>query len=727
MQRLLVYICRLSIMKYNLVLLLVILLLNYSVFAQGKTSFQIAAPFNPAYDVRSDVAIVYGINDAGGNFEERVMGWREHGYNVQFMTGIAWGQYQDYFTGKFDGKTHWDEGQVQKNGDTIWHGRFVPYIVPSKSFLGYIKTHIKRTIDAGVTAIYLEEPEFWARAGYSESFKREWEKYYKMPWRPQHESPEATYLSSKLKYHLYLEALKDVFAYAKQYAKSIGKNVQCYVPTHSLLNYSSWRIVSPEASLAFIKDMDGYIAQIWTGTSREPVYYNGIRKERVFENAFLEYGSMVSMTAPTGKRMYFLTDPIEDWPRTWDDYKKNYQATYTAKLLYPSVYHYEVMPWPDRIYLGKFKLENSGERQPISPAYATQMQVMINALNHMPYSASKVSGSHGIGVLVSNSMMFQRFPTHAGYSDPQLSNFYGMAIPLLKNGIPVETVHMENLYHPNTLKGIKVLIMSYANMKPLSAQYHDALSNWVKKGGVLIYYGRDNDPFQNVKEWWNTNGLTYQAPSEDLFKKLGVVNTKEQFINAEKGFISIIRKDPKELVLQADGDSAYLQLIKSAYEKYAKAGVLIFKNSLLLTRGPYIIAAAMDENEHKEPLMIKGPVIDLFDPLLPVLSQKEIIPGQQGFLYDVSKIKPGKPTILAAASRAYNEKVRKSCYTFLLKSPSNTFNSMRVYLPAKPKVISLKKQGQSINIIKNEWDTITNTLLLQFENFSEGVNVGIEY
>src|SRR5687767_10184997 len=317
------------------------LFLGLTSSAQDKTSFQISEPWNEAYDVRSDVVMVYGINDAGGKFEERVKGWRDKGYNVQFMTGIAWGEYKDYFLGQYDGKPHLDEGQVQRNGDTIWHGRNVPYIVPSANFLTYLKTHVKRAIDAGVTAIYLEEPEFWARSGYSESFKKEWRRYYNEPWVAQHESPEATYLSSKLKYHLYYEALKDVFAYAKTYSRSLGREVKCYVPTHSLLNYSAWGIISPEASLASIKDIDGYIAQVWTGTSREPVIYNGVEKERVFENAFLEYGSMVSMTAPSGKRMYFLTDPIEDRARTWDDYKKNYQATFTAKLLHPSVDHYE--------------------------------------------------------------------------------------------------------------------------------------------------------------------------------------------------------------------------------------------------------------------------------------------------------------------------------------------------------------------------------------------------
>ncbi len=230
-----------------------------------KTVFQTSNPWKPVTDVRSDVAIVYGVRDHHGNggttFEERVQTWRDKGYITHFMTGIAWGEYQDYFTGKWDGKMHLDEGQVTQKGDTIWHGRMVPYIVPTENFIKYMKeTQIKRVIDAGIDAIFLEEPEFWARGGYSEAFKREWKTYYGFDWRAQHESAENTYLSNKLKYHLYYRALNECFTYAKEYGKSKGMDVRCYVPTHSLVNYSQWQIVSPEASLASLPSVDGYIA-----------------------------------------------------------------------------------------------------------------------------------------------------------------------------------------------------------------------------------------------------------------------------------------------------------------------------------------------------------------------------------------------------------------------------------------------------------------------------------
>ena len=82
-------------------------------------------------------------------------------------------------------------------------------------------------------------------------------------------------------------------------------DVKCYVPTHSLVNYSQWQIVSPEASLASLPCVDGYIAQVWTGTSREPNFFDGRKRERVFETAYLEYGSMESILLPPVVRCSF--------------------------------------------------------------------------------------------------------------------------------------------------------------------------------------------------------------------------------------------------------------------------------------------------------------------------------------------------------------------------------------------------------------------------------------
>jgi hypothetical protein len=697
--------------------------------SREKTIFQTANPWKPVTDTRADVAIVYSVKEhhekGSLTFEQRVQTWRDKGYKTHFMTGIAWGEYQDYFTGKWDGKKHLDEGQVTQKGDTIWHGRMVPYIVPSMNFIKYLKEEvIKRVIDAGIDAIYLEEPEFWARAGYSAAFKKEWKEYYGFDWRPQHESPENTYLANKLKYHLYYRAVNECFTFAKAYGKSKGMNIRCYVPTHSLVNYSQWMIVSPEASLASLPCVDGYIAQVWTGTSREPNFFNGQKKERVFETAFLEYGSMESMTSPTGRKMFFLTDPIEDWPRDWADYKKNYEATFTAQLLYPMIADYEVMPWPDRIYEGLYRTSaNSDKKERIPRFYSTQMQVMINTLNNMPLSENKVSGSQGIGVLMGNSLMFQRFPVHNGYEDPQLSNFYGQVLPLLKRGIPVKTVHIENVSFSKTLSDIKILVMSYSNLKPMDSSAHEHIAEWVKKGGALLYCGRDDDPFQRVQEWWNTGAKEFKSPANHLFKKLDL---KAPFNAGEytcgKGKVYIIRNDPKEFVLNENNDGEFVKAISKLYE--TSHGKLVLKNHFTLTRGPYELIAVFDENSNQSPFTIKGKFIDLFDPEIPILLEKQVKPGEQAFLYNIDNVKnPGTPQVLATAARVYEEKVIKNAYSFVAKSPLNTTNVMRILLPEKAKNIEVTDAGGNVVQAKTSWDESSKTCFLSFENNPDGIHV----
>lgn len=719
-------------------LLTVLLLASSALYAQQhevKTTFQTSGQWKPVTDVRADAVMVYGVNDNRRHpFAERVQSWRERGYEAHFMTGIAWGQYQDYFTGRWDGQAHLDEGQKTMRGDTIWHGRMVPYIVPTENYLKYFKEcHIKPVIDAGISHIFLEEPEFWARGGYSEAFKREWQDYYGFPWRPQHESAENTYLSNKLKYHLYYRALDEAFTYAKEYGRQRGLDVKCYVPTHSLLNYAQWQIVSPEASLASMQSCDGYIAQVWTGTSREPNYYNGVAKERVFETAFLEYGCMESMTRPTGRKMFFLTDPIEDRAKDWEDYKRNYEATFTAQLLFPQQNNFEVMPWPDRIFEGLYrKSATSDERARIPRFYSTQMLVMINTLNNMPTTDNKVSGSQGISVLMANSLMFQRSPRPVeGYDDPQLSNFYGLALPLVKQGIPVGITHLENTGYADTWKDVKVLLMSYANMKPMSPDGHHDIARWVSEGGKLIYCGRDDDAFQSVQEWWNQDGRAYRAPANHLFELMQIAaDAPEGEYAYGKGKVFIIRKDPKEFVLKAGGHNELISTLTKAY------GELERRDGFTLRRGPYLLAANLtaEANEaYSSFLQTMRPdefFIDLYDPALPVVKKKELLDGQQAMLYMLSSPsathgRSAQPKVLAAASRQYDEqttiRARHGSYSFVSKSPAETTNVMRILLPREPRQIDISEEFTS------SWDEPSHTLFLSFENNPDGVPVSIKW
>ena len=76
------------------------------------TGFQDSAPYRPLTDFATDFAMVYGTDDT---MPTRVREYREAGYVVHLMTGIAWGNYNDYLDGSFDGQTHWDEGQRDRS------------------------------------------------------------------------------------------------------------------------------------------------------------------------------------------------------------------------------------------------------------------------------------------------------------------------------------------------------------------------------------------------------------------------------------------------------------------------------------------------------------------------------------------------------------------------------------------------------------------------------------
>ena len=148
--------------------------------ALERTSYQQAGKYDPRFDVKADVVMVYGASDA---VVESLPEWREKsGSKIAIMTGVAWGGYGEYLDGKFDGVDHWDDAQVKADGSRMMHDAATPYLSPSVSFTNYLTFRLRKLVDAGVDEIYLEEPEFWAFTGFGDSFKREWRIYYNEDW-----------------------------------------------------------------------------------------------------------------------------------------------------------------------------------------------------------------------------------------------------------------------------------------------------------------------------------------------------------------------------------------------------------------------------------------------------------------------------------------------------------------------------------------------------------------
>ena len=682
-----------------------------------RTCFQTGGAWRPAGNLRSDVAIVYGIDP---RLPGRIATWRDRGYRIHVMTGVSWGNYQDYLYGRFDGVNHEDEAQTERDGKKISHGGDVYYMCPGTNFGKFLCVGVQRALDAGAEAIHLEEPEFWVRGGYSEGFKREWRSFYGEDWQPPHSSVDAQWRTSKLKYFLYRRALQQVFDYVQAYNRRTGRKVRCYVPTHSLLNYAHWRIVSPESSLARLNGCDGYIAQVWTGTSRTPNLYRGQLRERTFETAFLEYGVMQNLVRGTGRSVWYLNDPVEDNPdHDWDDYRANWESTLVASLFQPEVWQFEVAPWPERVFGGKYpRRADTKDRQPIPPPYATELQTVMNALNDFRQSRVEWDcGTTGLGVLVSDSLMFQRGEPES--SDPHLSNVYGLALPLLKRGMPVTPVQLENVGLPNYLDGFKVLLLTYHGMKPLSPEVHPPLVDWVNRGGVLVVVDEDSDPYRKVREWWNSGGLNDATPREHLFRGLGLagqpVNSPvtDSLTRVGKGGVIWMRVNPAQLARDGAGDARLATAVKQAV---AQVGTEWREtNYLLLRRGPYLVAAGLDESLPGQPKEIRGTFVSLFDPELRVQQSVSITPGSRYLLLDLEQTRTGAARVLASACKALPAKSERPGLALTVEGVADTPSVVMVYAPGGP-ARSVNLAGQPLNTI--EYSAAERLLWIRFSNES---------
>jgi len=680
--------------------------------ALERTCFQTGQGWSPAGNLRSDVAIVYGIDP---QLPARIQTWRDRGYRIHVMTGVSWGNYQDYLYGRFDGINHEDEAQTERNGRKISHGGDVYYMCPGTNFGKFLCVGVQRALDAGAEAIHLEEPEFWVRGGYSEGFKREWKSYYGEDWLAPHSSPDAQWRASRLKYSLYRRALQQVFDYVADYNRRTGKKVRCYVPTHSLINYAHWRIVSPESSLARLAGCDGYIAQVWTGTSRTPNMYRGVLKERTFETAFMEYGSMQNLVRATGRQVWYLNDPIEDDPKhDWEDYRVNWESTIVASLFQPEVWRFEVAPWPERVFAGRYP--QGPKATPIPPRYATELQVVMNALNDL--KQDKVAwdcGTTGIGLLVSDSLMFQRGDPQP--SDPHLSHVYGLALPLLKRGVPLTPVQLENVPMRGYLKDSRVLFLTYRGMKPLEAVVHEPLGRWVKDGGVLVVCDDDADPYNSVREWWNSGGLSFRSPREHLFHLLGLGDwappeSEDQpaFKDVGRGGVYWLCRDPAALARSAEGDAQVASLASAAARR---AGLRWREtNHLLVRRGPYVIAAGLDEAGDSAAYELRGRFVSLFDPDLRVSNRFALEPGRRAFLLDLAVLKPKRPQVLAAACKTLLREQSGRQLKIAVEGVGNTPAVVLLHSPSRPELVEL--EGKPLDAI--EYSSAEKLLWIRFPN-----------
>lgn len=733
-----------------------------------KTGFQEIEPWSSEIDLQTDFVMVYGLNES---LESRMQQYRERGYKVHLMLGCAWGNYKEYLCGRWDGKEHWDECQTDRNGNPILHGVDTPYMVPTRSFIQYLTEHLCTLIDKGITEIYMEEPEFWEAGGYSEAFKKEYLAYYGVDWEPPHTNINAKYRSSRLKAYLYGRLVRHLSRNIKEYGRKAGKEIHFYVATHSLVNYAQWKIMSPESRLLDVDEVDGFIAQVWTGTSGTGNVYEGHYKSRTFETAYLEYGIMQELVKGTDKEVWFLQDPVEDNPEHgWEEYEDKYKKTLTAALFWPDVDHYEVCPWPNRVFKGRYPrkvglaegmipTEDMEGAKNIPDTYATFLASMIQTLGDMTKGENETE-KDAVGVFLADSCMYQRtYPDHVEHHGQKINlsgmedwmnrlifqkeeerqlllsmekmeyaykeccafpDWFGLTLPLLKYGLPIQPVYFDHMVrYDEYLRKYRYLILSYEFMKPESEEFHHKLVEWVKQGGTLFYIGKDFDPYNYLQEWWQK--FFCDTPAQHLFAEFGMDKEPANgCYRIGEGNVLVWNEVPALLSVNEAIADKYRNWIREGL----KMGGYHWKmcNYLSVRRDPYIVIASMQESDMGSVYTKEGLFVDLYEDKYPVVERVLVEPGQEKLLFDLEKIKEDV-RIIATAARIENMVCENGQLSIEAKAIDHIQVNMRIRLPGKPEDLCAHTESGKNMELQSVWDEKSRTVLLSYRSNNEKVYI----
>ncbi len=312
--------------------------------------------------------------------------------------------------------------------------------------------------------------------------------------------------------------------------------------------------------------------------------------------------------------------------------------------------------------------------------------------------------------------MFQRVAPLP--SDENLGQFYGLALPLLMCGMPVEPVQIESAYSKSAaefLKPYKLLLLTYEGQKPPSPQFHSALAAWVRAGGTLIVVDDDKDPYNKATDWWNSQGNHFATPRDHLFQVLGLPPSATGIHAVGKGFVLYESQSPAALTYLPDGGNRLYSLVQRA----AKAAHLSLKesNALVLRRGPYVVAAGLDNDSgaaqvSAHPVSVSGDLINLFDADLSETSVVAVQPGTRALLLDVNYFKSSTPRILAASAKITAEHASTDSLTFEAEGIDQTNAVVRILSTRPPREIRVS--GKPLD--PGQYRQSGRTLLLHFVN-----------
>jgi len=141
---------------------------------ESRVGYEIHQGLKPLWDLQTDWVMIWGVDQ----FLAGADSYREKGYVVNLMYTPTFSAdsacREEYMSGKWDGKEHWDEIVMFRDGNpnAYVEGDGIAYMIPSESYIEWLAMRLRAVVDAGADGIYFIETEISDNAGYSEAFKK---------------------------------------------------------------------------------------------------------------------------------------------------------------------------------------------------------------------------------------------------------------------------------------------------------------------------------------------------------------------------------------------------------------------------------------------------------------------------------------------------------------------------------------------------------------------------
>ncbi len=689
-------------------------------FLNAKTVFQTNLPFDPRLAIAVDAVIVHRHGDDLATLRKAIGSWKQRGWPVGRMFFADSDAANAYWSGKWDGTPRLDEVERNATGEVMRCAGIRPYMLPTEGWIRYCEEQVRLSVEAGADAILPEEPLAHVFTGYEKAFHELWARRYGRPWEPESASAEARFLTAQLKSELYLELERRLAEVTAEHGRRLNRRIPFIMPVHGLYSNIASHLVAPLGTSIETPMIDGYIGQVWTGPVNWALANYDSPEKSFFDSAHVLYDYFAQLVAGGNRRMWLLVDPVEDDPRhTWEEFEIWYRRCVTAMLLCPGTVMYEVMPWPDRIFLPGFE---TGGKTPAPERFRILTLSATQVLQDVPegsrWCATPSPGpTEGVGVAVADSAMYER------RQPPKLQDLYGQFVPLVHGGVPVAACLMERCGDARYLARFRVIVLSHESFKPTDAKMHAALAAWVKRGGSLILLGAADD-LGGAPMWWRTAG--FDSPMHHLLAELGVGSREDGDWTVGKGWVARRSISPRRFGDPAVAREQYLPLVEAGLRKAGLPGGLAAPGYFCMRRGPFVIAQAT-----RSPLTVPGRLIDVWDPELPVLDGVRLEAGHGGVYRDVTAVLDAAggdplPRVLHCTHRLMSEERTGGVLRFEIRGPAETPAVVRVRLGGRPvrQVAGRTKDGREVAVDSRSDGP---TVRLRFPNHPEGVRVEITH